>query len=342
MTRRSYNRIVDVRNLQERVAGYVAANELLEPGQAVTALVSGGPDSSCLHHVLGALGYDVHAVHVNHNLRGAESDADARHCVAVFGARVVDGHVDDPTESNLRDARYAGTAGVLRATGHTASDQVETVLQRLVSSGTTRGIPARRDDGVVRPLLCVWRHETESYCRSVGLEVRTDSSNEDTKRGLVRHQILPLLRELHPAADENILRSIEAADRLPRRIERGVAELLRSPEGSQRLDLGSGVTAVREYEHVWLERSPVRLEQPLDWSGWRLEARVDGLVVRGWRPGDRLGAGGTKLQDLFVDAKVPPSEREAWPLVADGDQIVVVPGIACAPGYEHAVVAVRK
>jgi tRNA(Ile)-lysidine synthase len=59
--------------------------------------------------------------------------------------------------------------------------------------------------------------------------------------------------------------------------------------------------------------------------------------VRSWRAGDRLASRGKKIQDLFVDAKVPRSEREAWPLVVKGDEVVVVPGIATAPGWEGAV-----
>ena len=71
------------------------------------------------------------------------------------------------TEADLRELRYALTADEgLRATGHTASDQVETVLYRIVSSGSTRGIRPRREDGVVRPLLPLWREETEAYCRA--------------------------------------------------------------------------------------------------------------------------------------------------------------------------------
>ena len=69
--------------------------------------------------------------------------------------------------------RYSFRADALRATGHTLSDQVETVLYRLVSSGRTQGIKVRREDGVVRPLLCLWREETEAYCRERGLEWRT-------------------------------------------------------------------------------------------------------------------------------------------------------------------------
>ena len=127
--------------------------------------MSGGADSTCLWHALRELGYDVRAVHVHHGLRGDEADTDAAHCASAFGAQVVRAPAAS-TEAELRELRYALTAGRgLRATGHTASDQVETVLYRLVSSGSTRGIRARRADGVVRPLLGLWREETEAFCR---------------------------------------------------------------------------------------------------------------------------------------------------------------------------------
>ena len=71
---------MDVRELRERVEGHVRALELIPPGGAVTCLVSGGADSTCLWHVLGALGYRVSALHVDHGLRGRESDEDVRFC----------------------------------------------------------------------------------------------------------------------------------------------------------------------------------------------------------------------------------------------------------------------
>src|SRR5262249_57024704 len=77
----------------------------------------------------------------------------------------------------LRTLRYAQRADRLRATGHTASDQVETILYRLVTSGNAKGIKARREDGVVRPLLTLWREETLEFCRERRIEPRVDSSN---------------------------------------------------------------------------------------------------------------------------------------------------------------------
>jgi tRNA(Ile)-lysidine synthase len=329
---------VDAVALRARIEEHIRRHGLIPPGGDVVCLVSGGPDSTCLWHVLGALGYRADALHVNHRLRGAESEEDARFCRERFGAEVVEAPPrDGGSEEELRELRYGFARDRLRATGHTASDQVETVLYRLASSGTRSGIRVRREDGVVRPLLTLWRGETEAYCRAEGLEFRLDSSNNDTLRGLIRREIVPALRRLHPAAEENVLRAAEEPRSLPRPIERALLELLDSQAGAKRVDLGDGRVAVREYGSVWLERAPVRLDGPVRWGPWRLRPNRGGLWVRSWRAGDRLASKGKKVQDIFVDAKVPRSEREAWPLVVRGNEVVVVPGIATAPGWEDAV-----
>jgi tRNA(Ile)-lysidine synthase len=311
----------------------------------VLCLVSGGADSTCLFHALRELGFNVSALHVDHGLRGAESDEDARWCVERFGAEVVqaarrtldgaEGQRRCETEAALRDVRYSFRAGALRATGHTLSDQVETILYRLAASGTTKGIKVRREDGVIRPLLCVWREETEAFCRERGLEWRTDSTNPDTLRGLIRDQILPLLTQLHPGARENVLRALDERRTMPRALE----ELLDSRAGSKRVDLGGGVQAVREHDRLWLERGPQELRGALEWGQWRIESHLPGLKVRGWRPGDRLAGRSKKIQDVFVDAKIPRSDREAWPLVVRGNEVVAVPGIVEAKGVTATRVA---
>ena len=311
-------------NIPARVEDFIRRYDLIPERGELTCLVSGGADSTCLFHVLRDLGYRVSALHVNHGLRGAESEADARFCREQFGAEVVDGRGGE-TEDELRAIRYSFATDRLRATGHTASDQVETVLYRLVSSGSTKGIRPSREDGVVRPLLELWRSETEAYCRGRRLPYRMDSSNAGTKRGLIRNEILPRLRRLHPGADRNLLR-------LARGEPSALDGLLGSTSGSKRLDLGGGVTAVREYDSVWLERTPVALDGEVRWGEWRIAADVPGLKVRAWRAGDRLAGRSKKIQDVFVDAKIPRSARESWPLVVRGEEVVAVPGIVEAEG----------
>jgi tRNA(Ile)-lysidine synthase len=314
----------------KRIEAEVRRQGLIEPGGEVLCLVSGGADSTCLWHALGALGYRVSALHVDHGLRGAESDADAAHCREHLGADVVRAH--GATEAELRELRYSFATDRLRATGHTASDQVETVLYRLVSSGAPGGIKARREDGVVRPLLTLWRHETEAYCRENALPFRVDTSNAGTKRGLIRERILPLLRELDPRAEASLLALAAERPRLPRALEATLAELLAGTDGTKAADLGGGVRAVREYDTL-------RLEGEVTWGPWTLSSDREGLEVRTRRAGDRVKGRTKKLQDVFVDAKVPRAERDTWPVVVEGDDVVAVPGVVEAPGYEGAVSA---
>ena len=230
--------------------------------------------------------------------------------------------------------RYAVAADRRRATGHTASDQVETILYRLVSSGRPTGIHVRRDDGVVRPLLCLWREETEAYCRAEGLPFRVDSTNADTKRGLIRDEILPLLRRLHPAAERNLLlrargagSPAEAARAGPRRAPR-VTRRGRSGSTSAAAGWPSASTSTSGSNGPRCGSTG-----PVVGGAGRSSRGGPGLIVRGLAiRATGSPVAGMKVQDLFVDAKIPKSERESWPLVVRGDDVVVVPGSRRRPG----------
>ena len=316
----------------DQVADLIKSHDLLRPGQAVTVMVSGGADSTCLWHVLGELGYAVSALHVAHGLRGDESDEDARFCRDAFAAEVFvpSNRLLQGNEAELRELRYSVATDRLRATGHTGSDQVESVLLGLVASGSPQRIKAKREDGVVRPLLGIWREQTRAYCDERRLPYREDTSNPGTKRGLIRNEIMPLLERLDSRARASLLSLGDERPRLSRTLERTLAELLADRDGTKSADLGAGVRAVREY-------GTLRLEGSVEWGPWTIESDRPGLEVRARRPGDRLAGRRKKVQDLLVDAKVPRAERDAWPLVVSGDEVVAVPGIAEAPGWEGAV-----
>jgi tRNA(Ile)-lysidine synthetase-like protein len=204
--------------LPERVAAFIAEHDLLEPGERVVVLVSGGADSVCAWGVLRELGYDAEGLHVEHGLRGAEGLADAAHC-AGLGATVVAVDVagGPNVEARARAARYAAArehAGERPiATGHTLSDQAETVLYRLVSSSGARAIRAMRPSagGVVRPLLCATAADTRAWCADQGVTPLEDATNADTRlrRNLIRHEVMPALQRVHPGAEVNLARSAE-------------------------------------------------------------------------------------------------------------------------------------
>lgn len=211
------------------VVARVRATGLLPYGGAVIVLLSGGRDSVCLLDVAVTLaGRDaVRALHVNYGLR-EEAGADEAHCAALCERLEVDLTVERaqrPAEAggNLqawaRDVRYAAgasaaaAAGATLAAGHTATDQVETVLYRLASSPGRRALlgMAPRSGLLVRPLLVLTREETAAHCAARGLAWREDATNASAAyaRGRVRHGLVPALEAVDGRASANVLRTAE-------------------------------------------------------------------------------------------------------------------------------------
>src|SRR4051812_25776114 len=226
--------MIDPMVVQERVR----ATGLLAPGSPVTVLLSGGRDSVCLLDVaLHLAGRDaVSALHVDYGVRDSAAEDEA-HCAELCARLAVPlevRHPGAPDAGNLqawaRDQRYASAAqvvlrrGGVAATGHTATDQVETVLYRLAASPDRRallGMPAR-SGRLVRPLLGVSREETAAYCRARGLTWREDETNRSDAfaRNRIRNGLLEALRTVHPAAEANVLATLDVL-----RDEAGVLEV---------------------------------------------------------------------------------------------------------------------
>jgi tRNA(Ile)-lysidine synthase len=206
----------------------VREDGLLHSGTPAVAMLSGGRDSICLLDLsVCLLGADaVTAVHVNYGLRD-DSHADEAHCAALCEWLGVELEVERPRrpegpgnlQSWARDTRYAAAARLaldreaVIATGHTADDQLETILYRLASSPSRRALLGMKphDGGLVRPLLGFTREQTTAYCEERGLTWRDDPTNEESGyvRNRVRHRLAPALAEIHPAAAQNVLRTAE-------------------------------------------------------------------------------------------------------------------------------------
>lgn len=204
----------------------VEAGGLIAGPALVLVLLSGGRDSVCmLDLAVRARGAgEVRALHVNYGLR-EEAEGDERHCaelcerlgvaLAVERARRPEGSGN--LQAWARERRYAAAAalaeeaGATIVTGHTADDQVETILYRLASSPSRRALLGMRprDGRLARPLLGTTRAETTAYCEERGLRWRDDAGNEeaDYKRNLLRRGLIPELSKIHPAARENVLRT---------------------------------------------------------------------------------------------------------------------------------------
>ena len=205
--------------MQERAFEVAQASALIRAGEPLIALLSGGADSVCLLDCAQRLGAQVHALHVNYGLRPG-SDADEQFCRVLCDRMGIDLTVEHVTlgEGNLqalaRQARYeiaermAAEHGCDFAAAHTASDQAETVLYRLAVSPGSRALlgMAPRRGRLVRPLLEASREDTREYCRARSLNWRDDPTNEDPRfaRSRLRHEVLPVLRALSPAAERTI------------------------------------------------------------------------------------------------------------------------------------------
>lgn len=211
----------------DRIAAFIARHRMFQPGHRVGVAVSGGADSVFLLHALRELAprTDLHlsVVHIDHGIRGAASVADAEfvaHLAASlslpFHIRRADlGSLEGNLEQNARNARLsfykdliASGAADRIATGHTRSDQAETVLYRILrGSGLTglAGILPVTPDGLVRPLLEIDRAEIECWLRDHEISWREDATNRDVTfaRNRLRHEILPLLRgSFNPNLDQ--------------------------------------------------------------------------------------------------------------------------------------------
>lgn len=217
--------------LAQKLLAHIRAEGMLRAGERVGIAVSGGADSVALLRLLlelrSELGIVLAVVHVNHQIRGAESDTDADFVGELAAKNRLELHASSlnvpkiaregrkTLEEAARGARYRFFSSLLQgkdvskldkiATAHTLDDQAETVLMRLLRGAGTRGmagiLPQLDGGEIIRPMLTARRGEIEDYLRSLRQKWREDSSNRNTQhtRNRIRHELLPLLeREFNP------------------------------------------------------------------------------------------------------------------------------------------------
>jgi len=228
--------------LEQRVLRFIQEHHLVSGGDKLLVAVSGGPDSVCLLHILVKLQRELEAklqvAHLNHQLRGAESEADADYVSdlarqwgipATIEGRDVKGYQAQQRlslEEAAREVRYSFLTQVARsigaervAVGHTMDDHIETILMHLIRGTGTRGLrglqpvtvwqSAANSLTIIRPLLEISHRETEDYCHQHQLMPRLDASNLSLSplRNRIRQQLLPLLESYNPRIAEALLRT---------------------------------------------------------------------------------------------------------------------------------------
>ncbi len=196
---------------------------------------SGGADSVCLLHILNSLkdeyGFSVHAAHVNHCLRGEESERDEKFVrdfclehgieLSVLKADVLSGAKENSMgiEEYGRKVRYDFFESLLSekskiATAHNLNDTEETFLFNLARGSSLKGltsIPPVRDN-IIRPIIECSRDEIEEYCKNNNLSFVTDSTNlsDEYTRNKIRHNVIPVLKEINPSFDKSVLRCLNS------------------------------------------------------------------------------------------------------------------------------------
>ncbi len=207
----------------KKFKGFVRRYGLLDQVESVLVALSGGPDSVCLLNLLFLLskkrGFRLYAAHFHHGLRGVEADRDAlfskkiceENCIPFFLGK---GDVKVLSKKNglgIQDAarrlRYDFLKDLARekqidaiATGHTADDQAEELIIRFIRGASLQGlsgIRARRDEGIIRPVLFATKKELVEHLELMGISFVTDSSNLEDKytRNRVRQLLIPVIRK---------------------------------------------------------------------------------------------------------------------------------------------------
>lgn len=212
-----------IEDIKERFLKYIEDNSLINKDDGIVIGLSGGPDSVCLLHLLCSVKEELNlklaAAHINHMIRGEEADGDEEYSrqlcekfdVDFFALRKdVEGYAKEKgmsSETAGRKVRYDFFNEVLKkkgyskiATAHNANDQAETILLRIMR-GTgldgLAGIPVKRENKYIRPILFMKREEVEEYCKKNNLEPRIDATNLEKlySRNKVRLDIIPYMKE---------------------------------------------------------------------------------------------------------------------------------------------------
>jgi len=328
--------------------------KLLAPGEPLLLGVSGGADSVALLHALVELGWRPHVCHLNHQWRGVESDADAEF-VQTLAAQLglpctIEARSVPHDEDAAREARHEFFGTVSKRTGistlalaHTADDQAETFLLRLLRGAGAAGLsgiwPERQIAGlrVIRPLLEVTRAEVLAYLRERGLSHREDASNADVRfaRNRVRHVLLPLLeREFNPGVRDALARTAEILRDedalLNEQTAAFVGALFKRDRlsGSKKSRLKTAPTdsvdiEVLSHAPVALQRRALRL-----WLGELSFEHVE--AVRALRHGELSLPGGVIVGcEHGRLVKIVPTEPVTgqWVLKTDGDTVIEELGV---------------
>ena len=383
----------------------------IPPFRRVVIGVSGGADSVVLAHILKELGYDITIAHLNHQLRGENSDEDEAFVMDLakkWSVGYICERIKIPKngnlENNAREIRYNFLEKVRKecevdfiAVGHHLDDQIETILMHIARGAGLRGQVGMRcqSDKLIRPLLDVRRKDIEEYAKDNDLDYRTDESNLDLsyERNYWRHKLIPSMNNNNLEKEiRNISSNAEKKlDVISKKAEKWISvNLLDSKFNKEQFNVlpddvksevmiqilgandlyetsinrlvefindGHSGRGVKVKDTTFsIEHNSVLVHQCNDavlnlpktkitidgikWGNWTIKLKDEKpLYVRQWKAGDKFQPSGMKgskkLQDFFVDNKIPLHQRKQIPIIVDKkDDIISVGDLRLANGYE--------
>ena len=361
------------KGLEQRVIDFIQRHHLFSADEKLVVAVSGGADSVCLLHVLAQhrveLGVQLYVAHINHMLRGDDSDADAAYVVNLASKLNLPITVEQcdvaayrkrqglSLEEAAREVRYRFLTEVVRtmgaskvAVGHTRGDHVETILLHLLRGTGISGLRGLQPWSmlafggkqleVVRPLLEISRQETLEYCQGHKLHPCFDCSNESLYllRNRIRLELLPILREFNLAIDDALVRLADIADAEVSFIQEQASRLWRKvakvEKGAIYLDIAKIKALPLAIQRQILRQAIVRLQGNLvDIEADHIESMVDFLP----RPaGKRLSLpDGLTLSMEYGRMVLASGGTLTCPLPPlDSSFKINVPGETALPGWQ--------
>ncbi len=353
-----------MKRLQATVRRYMLDRAMLPRDGRILVAVSGGPDSTALLILLvrlsQSLNLTLHVAHYDHGLRARRvalrEERFVRKLADTYGLPVTVGQGDVRSvakeqklsiEEAARQERYAflaQTAAELRfravATGHTASDQAETVIMHLVRGSGLAGLAGMASIApwpfaghsrlkLIRPLLKLARKDTVGVCDDAGVTPMEDESNASPRfrRNRVRNELMPLLRDLNPRVDDALVRMADSASDDYAFIQANARATLRKPsDGAQRLARRALVAVPSSLRRHALRIAIEKAAGDLQDFNERHLAALERLAIEG-KTGDRLDL----PRDLTAELRrrtlhIQPEPAEAPGRLPDAPTRLTVPG----------------
>ena len=327
---------------------FIAENNLIRPGDRILLAVSGGIDSMVMAHLFLNLGYNTAIAHCNFGLRGKDSDKD-EDLVRNFA-----GEHDIPFYTNrfetksfakkngysvqmaARELRYTWFEQIMKEKGysfvsvaHNLNDNVETLLINLTRGTGIAGLTGMKpvNNRVIRPLLFATRNDITIYCNQNKIKFREDRSNADIKyiRNKIRHQVIPLLREINPSIELTLNETTERLSGITEIVSDFISELRNRVTEQRDSSIAFNISLLKD--HIYNRAVLFELFKPYGITNVRLNDLIK--VIHG-KTGGQINTGSHRImknrKEIIVSGE--DTGAETYFTINETDDFTRIPGIS--------------